>query len=104
MTGPAFVFACKTTDLDPDSVKAFDIGGRQIAIYNIGGLFYATDDNCNHGLSSLATGELQGENIECAAHFGVFHVPTGKVVGLPCSIPLKTWRVEVRGEDVYVEA
>ncbi len=103
MSQPRYVFACKAADLDPDSVKAFEIEGRQVAVYNIAGAFYATDDVCTHGLSSLATGELQGEEIECAAHFGVFHVPTGKVLAPPCSIPLKTWRVEVRGDDVFVE-
>ena len=104
MSEVKFVFACKKANIDPGQVKAFEISDRQIAIYNIDGTYYATDDMCTHGLSSLATGELQGEEIECAAHFGLFHVPTGKALAPPCSIPVRTWRVETRGEDVFVEA
>lgn len=103
MADPNYAFACKQSDLAPGEKKAYEIAGRQVCVYNIGGNFYATDDVCTHGLSSLATGELIGEEIECAAHFGAFHVPTGRVTAAPCSIPLKTWRIELRGEDVFVE-
>jgi len=103
MSDAKFVFACKASDIEPGTVQAFEIEGRHVAVYNIDERFYATDDVCTHGLSSLATGELQGEEIECAAHFGVFHVPTGKPLGPPCSIPLKTFRVELRAGDVFVE-
>ena len=103
MSGTKILFACIKSDVEPGCVKAFDLDGKQIAIYNIDERFYATDDICTHGLSSLATGELEGENIECAAHFGVFHVPSGKVLGLPCAVPLKTYNIVLRGDDVFVE-
>ena len=34
-------------------------------------------------------------------HFGGFDVRTGKAVLAPCSIDLKTYPVEVRGDEVY---
>ena len=98
-----YAFACKQADLAPGEKKAVEIGGHHYCIYNLNGIYYATDDVCTHGLSSLATGEIVGEEIECAAHFGTFNIITGKVTAPPCSIPLKTWRVELRGADVFVE-
>lgn len=91
---------CATGDVAPNSVKKFEIDGHGIAIYNIDGAFYASDDTCTHGLSSLSEGELDGDIIECSLHFGAFHVPTGKPAGSPCSVPLKVYRVEVVDDAV----
>ena len=41
--------------------------------------------------------------IECAMHFGAFHIPTGKAVQAPCSIPIRTYKVVVRGGDVFID-
>ena len=93
---------CKTTDLSPGEIRRVDRGDAPaIAVYNIEGTFYATDDCCTHGLASLSEGELDGENIECNLHFGGFHVPTGKAVFAPCSIDIRTYMVEVRDGEVF---
>jgi ethylbenzene dioxygenase ferredoxin component len=97
------VFICKTSDLEPGTVKRVEIGDSGVAVYNIEGTYYVTDDRCTHGLSSLSEGELMGDEIECSMHFGAFHVPTGKPTLAPCSIALKTYRVETKGEDVFAE-
>jgi nitrite reductase/ring-hydroxylating ferredoxin subunit len=94
-------FVCAVGDLEPGTVKRVEIDGDGYAVYNIDGRFYVTDDRCTHGLASLAEGELQGDVIECAMHFGGFHVPTGKPVLPPCSIPLRTFAVEVRDGQVF---
>jgi nitrite reductase/ring-hydroxylating ferredoxin subunit len=44
-----------------------------------------------------------GDEIECSMHFGTFDVKTGAPTGAPCSIPLRTFKVEVRGDDVVAE-
>jgi nitrite reductase/ring-hydroxylating ferredoxin subunit len=36
-------------------------------------------------------------------HFGAFHVPTGKPVAAPCSMPLRTYGVVIEHDDVFVE-
>ena len=69
---------CAKADIVPDSVKAFDVGDKRLAVFNIGGRYYVTDDECTHASASLADGMLDGEVIECAVHMGAFHVPTGR--------------------------
>ena len=95
------VFLCKTGDLAPGEVRRVDRSEGDLAVYNIDGVFYATDDRCTHGLSSLAEGDLIGEEIECSMHFGSFNVKTGAPMAPPCSIAIRTYKVEVRGDDVY---
>lgn len=94
-------FVCAAAELEAGTVKRVEIDGDGYAVYNIDGRFYVTDDRCTHGLASLAEGALDGEVIECAMHFGGFHVPTGKPVLPPCSIPLRTYAVEVRDGQIF---
>lgn len=101
MSDDNLLFLCNTGDLAPGSVKRIDRKEGDIAVYNVDGEFYATDDRCTHGLSSLAEGDLMGEEIECAMHFGSFNVKTGEPMAPPCSIALKTYKVEVKGDEVY---
>jgi nitrite reductase/ring-hydroxylating ferredoxin subunit len=95
--------ACHADDLEPGTVRRFDIEGTPIAIYNIDGTFYATDDRCTHGAASLAEGLLEGDTIECDLHFGAFHVPTGKPVAPPCAVPVKTFPVVLQDGTVLVD-
>jgi nitrite reductase/ring-hydroxylating ferredoxin subunit len=99
----SIVRVCSTTDVSENTVKSFEIGDNVIAVYNIGGTFYATDNECTHGAASLADGILDGDVIECSLHFGAFHIPTGDVVAPPCAVPLRTYKVIVRGEDICVD-
>ena len=94
---------CATADIPPGSVKSFDVDGALVAVYNIGGTFYATDAVCTHAFADLADGTLEGDVIECAVHFGAFHVPTGKAVQAPCFTDLKTFRTEVKDGQVLVD-
>jgi ethylbenzene dioxygenase ferredoxin component len=94
---------CTQAEIAPDSVKAFDVGDKRLAVFNIAGKFYVTDDECTHASASLADGMLDGEVIECCMHLGAFHVPTGAVKAPPCSVALRTYKVLIRGDEVFVD-
>ncbi len=97
------VRVCAQAEVAPDSAKAFEVGERRLAVFNIGGTFYVTDDECTHAAASLAEGMLEGDVIECCLHFGAFHVPTGEVKAPPASVALRTYKVELKGDDVFVD-
>ena len=101
LTGENQFFLCKTGDLAPGKARRVPRADGDIAVYNLDGVFYATDDRCTHGLSSLAEGEVIGDEIECSMHFGSFHIPTGEPRQPPCSVAVRTFKVEVRGDDVF---
>ena len=101
-TRMAELFLCKAADLAPGSIRRVDRAeGPSLAVYNIDGAFYATDDCCTHGLASLSEGTLEGDVVECQLHFGGFDVPSGRAVLTPCSVDLKTYKVERRGDEVF---
>ena len=94
---------CAQSDIEPESVKAYEVGDRRLAVFNIEGSFYVTDDECTHASASLAEGMLEDGVIECCLHFGAFDVKTGAVKAPPCSIALRTYKVLLQGDDVYVD-
>jgi ethylbenzene dioxygenase ferredoxin component len=97
------VRVCAKAEIAPDSVKAFEVGDKRLAVFNLGGQFYVTDDECTHAAASLADGMLEGDVIECSMHFGAFHVPTGAVKAPPCEMALRTYKVVPDGDDVLVD-
>jgi nitrite reductase/ring-hydroxylating ferredoxin subunit len=94
---------CAQSEIEPESVKAYEVGDRRLAVFNIGGTYYVTDDECTHASASLADGMLEDGIIECSLHFGAFDVKTGEVKAPPCSIALRTYKVLLQGDDVYAD-
>ena len=94
---------CKTSDVPTNAIRLFVVEGRSLAVYNVEGTFYATDDECTHGAASLSEGVIDGDVVECPLHFGAFHIPTGKPVAAPCSVPIRTYRTEVVDDTVFVD-
>ena len=94
---------CAVSDVPENSVQRFEIGTTVLAVYNVGGEFFATDNECTHGAASLADGILEGDVIECTLHFGAFNVKTGEAVQSPCFVPLRTYKTAVKDGQVFVD-
>ena len=94
---------CPISDVAEGSVKSFEVGNNVVAVYNIGGTYYATDNECTHGAASLAEGILEDDIIECTLHFGAFNVKTGEAVQAPCFTALRTYKVAVQDDHVMVD-
>ena len=77
--------------------------GKPIALYNLDGTIYATDNVCTHAFAMLTDGWLDGEVIECPLHAGRFEIKTGKGLGPPIPCDLKTYKVRVVGDEVQVD-
>jgi naphthalene 1,2-dioxygenase system ferredoxin subunit len=99
----AETIVCPTSDIPENAVKSYEIGSVTLAVYNIGGEYFATDNECTHGAASLADGNLEDDIIECTLHFGAFNVKTGAAVSAPCFVPLRTYKVAVRDGQVIVD-
>ena len=93
----------KVIDTPPGTISVHDVGGVRIALCNVNGRFYAIDDVCTHDGGPLDQGELDGEQVECPRHGAKFDVTTGRATVLPAVRPVKTYRVEIVGDDVKVE-
>ena len=94
---------CKVTDVSPGAVKRVDVDGLPpLAVYNLDGTFYVTDDTCTHGKASLSEGYVEGKEIECPWHGGRFDIATGNPTCLPAMEAVATYAVSVVGDDVCI--
>ena len=98
---PSFVKVASTSKLKPGSAMTVSVNGLDIALYNVGGKIYATDNTCVHQGGPLGEGVLEGEIISCPWHMWEYNVCTGEKVGTS-SIKLTTYPVEVEGTDIKV--
>ena len=95
--------ACRVDEVEPgDTLQLICDDRPAIAIYNVDGTFYATDDLCSHGDASLADGLLEGCAIECPFHAGTFDVRTGEALTRPCVDKINAYPVKIEDDHVYV--
>jgi nitrite reductase/ring-hydroxylating ferredoxin subunit len=99
---PTRIRLCAATDIAAGGTLKVEHGELILAVFNIDGEFFVTDDSCTHGPGSLSEGDLYGDVIECNFHGGQFNVRTGEVVGPPCMVPVKTYKVTVEDGHVFV--
>ena len=87
---------CSADDVAPGAALKVEIEDLALAVFNVGGQFYVTDDACTHGPGSLSEGYIEDDVVECNFHNGQFNIRTGEVVSPPCMVPVKTYPVTGR--------
>ena len=94
---------CSTADVAPGTALKVEIADLTLAVFNVGGAFFVTDDLCTHGPGSLSEGYIEDDVVECNFHNGQFNVRTGEVVSPPCMVPIKTYATVVIDDKVTIE-
>jgi nitrite reductase/ring-hydroxylating ferredoxin subunit len=94
---------CNAADVAPGNALKVEADGLTLAVFNLDGEFYVTDDQCTHGPGSLSEGYIECDVVECNFHNGQFNIKTGEVVSPPCMIPIKTYRTVVENGRVLIE-
>lgn len=96
-----FVKVAEVSEIAPGSVKQVTANGKTIALCNVGGQFYALDNECAHRGGPLSEGYLDGEKLECPWHAWQYDVHTGAVTINP-GAKVPTYEVKIEGSDVLV--
>ena len=89
-----FVSAAEASSLSPGNGRTVNVKGREFALYNIDGEFYAIDDRCPHKDASLGAGTCAGSMVFCPLHAWVFDVKTGACLNRPDK-PVQTYKTRV---------
>jgi biphenyl 2,3-dioxygenase ferredoxin component len=94
---------CAASAVAPGTALKIEIDDLALAVFNVDGEFFVTDDLCTHGPGSLSEGYIEGDVVECNFHNGQFNIRTGEVVAPPCMVPVKTYPVTVIEGRVTIE-
>jgi NADPH-dependent 2,4-dienoyl-CoA reductase/sulfur reductase-like enzyme/nitrite reductase/ring-hydroxylating ferredoxin subunit len=78
------------------------VGEDEVVLVRSGDRFFAVGAHCTHYRGTLAEGLVVGETIRCPLHHACFDLATGDPSRAPALDPLACWRVERRGDVVFV--
>ena len=100
---PTRIELCNASEVEPGAALRVERNDLTLAVFNVEGEFFVTDDACTHGPGCLSEGYIEGDVVECNFHNGQFNIKTGEVVSPPCMIPVKTYRTVVEDGKVFIE-
>ena len=92
-----------TAAIPDGKAAAFDVGEKRVAIFNVGGSFFAIDDTCPHAGASLSEGIVEGDEVECPWHSARFKIKSGAVTSPPSEEGVAKYNVRVTGDAIEVE-
>ena len=99
-TGQTFIVG-RIDDLRPGACIRFELpDGNELAVYNVGGEYYATDNSCPHRGAPLSEGALCGHIVECWLHGWQFDVRSGECLTVPERI--RTYRVTLEDQLIKI--
>lgn len=98
-----FVKVAKTSEIESGRARLINVRGKQIALFNVEGEFFALENACTHDEGPLAEGEISGHEVICPLHGAKFDIRTGEVLGPPAYEAVARYTVRVRGADIEVE-
>lgn len=77
--------------------------GKSIAIFSLGGAYYAIENTCPHRGGPLSEGAVEDDEVTCPWHGSRFNIKTGALLTPPAREGVKSFPVRIAGDDVEVE-
>ncbi|HEY3120388.1 MAG TPA: Rieske (2Fe-2S) protein [Vicinamibacteria bacterium] len=96
-----FLRAIAAADLPSGQCTEVSVGGKAVALYNVGGTFYATSNLCLHRGGPLGQGMMDGATVMCPWHAWTWDVTSGANTANP-GLRIPTYEVKVEGGEVLV--
>jgi nitrite reductase/ring-hydroxylating ferredoxin subunit len=93
---------CSVSDVPKSGGRSLKVGKLYVGVYHSNGKYYAASDICTHEDEFLAEGWFEGDRIECPMHGAQFSLVTGEALSLPATDPIRIYKIEVEGDDVFV--
>ena len=100
---PEFVRVARVKEIPAGSGRMFEVNGRQVAVFNVGGTFHAIDNRCEHQQGPLAEGDLDGCVVTCPWHGWTYDVTSG-VSPDDAETHVDCFAVKVEGGEIFVAA
>ena len=92
----------KVSDMADGGAQTLQIDQQPIALFKLGGLFYAIQNACLHRGGPLADGHLEGTVVTCPWHGWEFDVKSGECRTME-GAKLKTYPTKIENEDVFIQ-
>ena len=101
-TSLVFTPVAKVGDVAVGSAVKIEIRGLNIALFNLDGTYYATDEICTHAHASLVEGFIDNDTVECPLHGSCFSIKTGQALTSPATDPLTTYPIRIEDNNILI--
>ena len=98
-----WIDAAALAEVPEGDVIGVMVAGKEIALFEVDGEVFATDNICSHGHARLSDGFLEGREIECPLHQGRFDVCSGQALCAPLTENIKTYTVRIENMRVMLK-
>jgi len=92
----------KAEELGEGKAKVAQVDGLRIALFRVGGRFYALEASCPHEGGPLAEGTVEGVHVVCPWHGYDYNLKTGEC-GQDPDLHVLTYPVKVEAGDLLIE-
>ncbi|HEX5369758.1 MAG TPA: Rieske (2Fe-2S) protein [Dehalococcoidia bacterium] len=90
-------------DFESGVLHDCDVRGAKVLVTKANGKIYAVSNSCTHIGFPLSPGYTSGSSVVCIFHASVYDMETGEATAGPGGDPLTVYKVQIQGEDVFVE-
>ena len=98
-----FAAGLRASDVAPGTVVTVMVDGRSVCVgHTIDGRWGAIEDVCTHDGGELASGTLDGYEVECPRHGARFDVRTGAARCPPAYEPTAKFPLKVEDGSIFV--
>lgn len=97
-----FVPVAAVDELDDGERMLFDIGVQSVVLFRIADSYFAIDNTCSHDHGPVASGEIDGHEIECPRHGARFDLSSGKALTLPAVEDIASYPVRIEGDQILI--
>jgi|SRR5579872_6572374 len=97
----SYARVASVADVPRGEARAFTVGSRDVAVFNIDGVFYALENACPHQGGPIADGFLEGPLVTCPWHAWCFDVRTGTMT-LGEFARIARFAVHTEHDDLFV--
>lgn len=99
----AFTEVADAGAVTASSPGVFEVGGRKVAVFRVGGALHAIDPTCPHQGGNLAEGEVEDGAVVCPLHRWKFELGTGACKTRD-GFAARTYAVKEEGGKIMIEA
>ena len=102
LSGPDLTAGVPVEQVPDGAMLAGHADGKPVLLAHSAGEWFAIGAVCSHYSGPLPEGVMVGDTVRCPWHHACFSLRTGEALRPPALNDLPCWRVEQRGEKVYL--
>ena len=91
-----------STDVPAGEGRVIDAVGKTLAVFNVGGTYYALDNGCPHRGGPLGDGDVDRTMVVCPWHGWRWDITTGANANNP-AVRVACFPVTVEAGEVFVD-